>query len=135
MENIMNKMDINENIMNENMVVDVDETTSTTDIDVNNQELDNILNEPFHKEESLIYKPLTITNWFFTFMCMNIPIIGLLYLLILSFSKSQPLKRDFARAYLIYQIIFITISVVLVFIFCYLGLEVMDNALKFMQEL
>ena len=66
---------------------------------------------------------------------LNIPVIGLVYLLFLSFSKSQPLKRDFARAYLIYQIIFITISIVLISIFCYFGLELLDNALKFMQEL
>lgn len=81
------------------------------------------------------FRHISIANWFVTFMCMNIPIIGLIYLLILSFSKSQPLKREFARAYLIYQIIFIVISIILILIFCYFGLEVLDNALKFMQEL
>jgi len=81
------------------------------------------------------YLPLTTANWFFTFMCMNIPVIGLIYLLVVSFSKSQPLKRDFARAYILYQILFLSISVILVFVFCYYGLEIADNALKFMQEL
>jgi hypothetical protein len=81
------------------------------------------------------YKPLTLSNWFFTFMCMNIPVIGLFYLLILSFGRRKSLKKDFARAYLLYQVIFITIAVVLVGIFCYFGLEVLDNVLKFMQEL
>lgn len=81
------------------------------------------------------YLPLTTANWFFTFMCMNIPIIGLIYLLVVSFSKSQPLKRDFARAYILYQILFLSISVILVLVFCYYGLEIADNALKFMQEL
>lgn len=81
------------------------------------------------------YRPMTLSNWFVTFMCMNIPIIGLFYLIGLCFSKQQALKRDFARAYLLYQFIFLTIAVVLVGVFCYYGLELADNALKFMQEL
>lgn len=81
------------------------------------------------------YRPMTLSNWFVTFMCMNIPIIGLVYLIFLCFSKKQALKRDFARAYLLYQFIFLAISVVLVGVLCYYGLELADNALKFMQEL
>lgn len=87
------------------------------------------------EEDYYEFRHISIANWFVTFMCMNIPIIGLVYLLILSFSKSQPLKREFARAYLIYQIIIILISLVFLFIFCYFGLEILDNALKLMQEL
>ena len=81
------------------------------------------------------YRPLTFAKWFVTFMCIGIPIVGLLYLIGLSISKNQTLKRDFARAYLLYQFIFLAISVVLVIVFCYYGLEIADNALKFMQEL
>ena len=115
--------------VNENNIVNTDVANSDVTEVLENElkDLDDV--------KDLGYKPLTLSNWFFTFMCMNIPVIGLFYLLIMSFSKSQPLKRDFARAYLIYQIIFLTISVVLVFIFCYFGLEILDNALKFMQEL
>lgn len=81
------------------------------------------------------YRPMTLSNWFVTFMCMNIPIIGLVYLIGLCFSKEQVLKRDFARAYLLYKFVFLVIAVVLVGVFCYYGLELADNALKFMQEL
>lgn len=123
----MSQMEINKIEMIETNVTEsvdgVDEVT----------ELENI--KESNKVNDLGYKPLTFSNWFFTFMCMNIPIIGLLYLIYLSYSKSQPLKRDFARAYLMYQVIFLTISIVLVFIFCYFGLELLDNALKLMQEL
>lgn len=82
-----------------------------------------------------VYRPLTMSNWFTTFMFMNVPVFGLLYLIFIALFSKQPLKKDFARAYLVYQLIFIGIAVVVVAIACYFGIEMLDNALKFMQEL
>ena len=42
-------------------------------------------------------------RWFLTFMCMNIPIAGWVYLLCLAFGKKENQLRDFAKAYLIYH--------------------------------
>jgi len=82
-----------------------------------------------------IYRPLTMSNWFTTFMFMNVPIFGLLYLLFIAIFSHQPLKKDFARAYLVYQLIFTGIAIIAVLIMCYFGVEMLDNALKLMQEL
>ena len=82
-----------------------------------------------------IYRPLTMSNWFTTFMFMNVPIFGLLYLLFLAIFSKQALKKDFARAYLLYQLIFYGIAIVIVGLIAYLGIEMLDNAIKFMQEL
>lgn len=98
------------------------------------KELKTILNEidTSKKEE---YKPLSMANWFTTFMFMGVPLFGLFYLIYLACSSKQPLKKDFAKAYLLYQFIFLGIALVIIFICVWLGLEVADNALKFMQEL
>ena len=40
-------------------------------------------------------------RWFLTFMCMNIPIVGWIYLLCLAFGKKENQLRDFAKAYLV----------------------------------
>ena len=42
-------------------------------------------------------------RWFLTFMCMNIPIAGWVYLLCLAFGKKENQLRDFAKAYLVYK--------------------------------
>ncbi len=38
-------------------------------------------------------------------MCMNIPVIGWIYLLILAFCPSKGPRRDFAKAYLLYKLL------------------------------
>ena len=46
-------------------------------------------------------------RWFLTFMCMNIPIVGWIYLLCLAFGKKENQLRDFAKAYLVYKLVFL----------------------------
>lgn len=76
-----------------------------------------------------------VHTWFFTFMCMNIPIIGWFYLLYLAFNKKKTERRNFARAYLFYKLIFLLISAVILGIFIYIGLGLLDQLLAYMEML
>lgn len=77
----------------------------------------------------------SIHRWFFTFMCMNIPIAGWIYLLYLAFSKKQTDRREFARAYLFYKLLFLLLSALILGILVYIGLEVLDKLLAYMEML
>ncbi|MGL5435950.1 MAG: hypothetical protein ACRDBO_11205 [Lachnospiraceae bacterium] len=74
-------------------------------------------------------------SWFFTFMCMNIPIVGWIYLLYLAFNKKKTDRRYFARAYLFYKLLFLLISGVILAILLYFGLQLLDQILAYMEML
>ena len=63
-------------------------------------------------------------RWFLTFMCMNIPIAGWVYLLCLAFGKKENQLRDFAKAYLI-----------ILGVLVYIGLDLADKLLAYMEML
>ena len=48
-------------------------------------------------------RPIEISEWFHTFMCMNIPIYGWFYLKKLARQPEHNKMQDFARAYLYYM--------------------------------
>lgn len=73
--------------------------------------------------------------WFFTFMCMNIPVTGWIYLLRLAFGKKDNQLRDFAKAYLLYKLVFLVISLVILGILIYIGLDAADKILAYMEML
>ncbi len=74
-------------------------------------------------------------RWFFTFMCMNIPVVGWIYLLYLAFNKKKRDRRSFARAYLFYKLLFLVISGVILAILLYFGLQLLDQVLAYMEML
>lgn len=76
-----------------------------------------------------------VHTWFFTFMCMNIPIVGWIYLLYLAFSKKRTERRNFARAYLFYKLIFLLVSALILGILVYIGLGYLDQLLAYMEML
>lgn len=76
-----------------------------------------------------------VHSWFFTFMCMNIPIVGWFYLFYLAFNKKKTLRRNFARAYLYYKLLFLIISAVILGILIYIGMELLDQLLAYMEML
>lgn len=79
--------------------------------------------------------PARTPRWFFTFMCMNIPFVGWIYLLYLAFSKKVTDRRSFARAYLLYKLTFFMISAVILGILLYIGMGVLDQLLAYMEML
>ena len=64
-------------------------------------------------------------RWFLTFMCMNIPIVGWIYLLC----------RDFAKAYLVYKLVFLAAALIILGILVYIGLDLADKLLAYMEML
>lgn len=74
-------------------------------------------------------------SWFFTFMCMNIPVAGWVYLLSKAFGKKESRLRDFARAYLLYKLVFLAITLVILGILVYIGLDIADKVLAYMEIL
>lgn len=76
-----------------------------------------------------------VHTWFFTFMCMNIPIVGWIYLLYLAFNKQKTDRRNFARAYLFYKLVFLLVSAVILGILFYIGLGYLDQLLTYMEML
>ena len=80
-------------------------------------------------------RPIEISEWFHTFMCMNIPIAGWFYLFRLAFNKKNTQRQNFARAYLFYKLIFLAISAVILGILIYVGLDLLDQVLAYMEML
>lgn len=73
-------------------------------------------------------------SWFNTFMIMNIPIIGWLYLLILAFGKKDQ-RKDFAKAYLIYKLVFLLIALAIIALLLHVGMDAADQLLQYMDML
>ena len=76
-----------------------------------------------------------VRHWFVTLMCMNIPIIGWIYLMILACSPSKGPRRDFAKAYLLYKLIFLLLSLAILAVAVHYGLEVLNKVLAYMEML
>lgn len=76
-----------------------------------------------------------IQSWFNTFMIMNIPIIGWIYLFILAVSRKSDQKKDFARAYLVYKLVFFLVALAMLALVLYSGMEVADRLLRYMNML
>lgn len=76
-----------------------------------------------------------VSDWFFTLMCIHIPIAGWIYLICLAFRKERTQRRNFARAYLFYRLLFLIISVILLGIVVYICLDMVDQLLAYMEML
>lgn len=75
-----------------------------------------------------------IQSWFNTFMIMNIPIIGWIYLFILALSKKDQ-RKDFAKAYLVYKLVFFLLALAIIAFCLYVGMEVADRLLRYINML
>ena len=69
---------------------------------------DNTGNEVFDNTE-IPYdsRPIEISEWFHTFMCMNMPIVGWFYLFHKARYEEDPARKEFARACLFYKLVFL----------------------------
>ena len=56
---------------------------------------------------------LSTGNWYLTFMYMGIPIIGLIYMIVISVAGKSIIKRRFARAFILYQLTMFIITLLL----------------------
>jgi len=91
--------------------------------------------EDFSESPGMSSSAIPVRRWFVTLMCMNIPIIGWIYLMILACSRSKGARRDFAKAYLLYKLLFLLISTVILAVAIHYGLELLDVLLSYMDML
>lgn len=91
------------------------------------------LQEDEKKSPSGYYMPPG--DWFHTFMIMNIPIVGWIYLYRLAYSGEENQLRDFAQAYLYYKLIFLVIGLLFLILFLSAGAIILDKLLAYMQML
>ena len=77
----------------------------------------------------------SVHSWFFTLMCMNVPIAGWIYLFYLAFNRKNTSRRNFARAYVLYKLLFFLLSAALLAALVYAGMQVADKVLAYMEML
>ena len=77
----------------------------------------------------------SVSSWFITFMCMNLPFVGWIYLLRLAFRKDRTERQNFARASLFYKLVFLGVSALILGILIWIGLDILDQLLAYMEML
>ena len=77
----------------------------------------------------------SVSSWFITIMCMNLPFVGWIYLLRLTFRKDRTERQNFARAYLFYKLVFLGVSALILGILIWIGLDILDQLLAYMEML
>ena len=77
----------------------------------------------------------SVRSWFFTFMCMNMPIVGWFYLFHKARYEEDPARKEFARAYLFYKLVFFIAGAVVLLILIWIGLGLLDQLLAYTEML
>lgn len=77
----------------------------------------------------------SVRSWFFTFMCMNMPIVGWFYLFHKARHEEDPARKEFARAYLFYKLVFFIAGAVVLLVLIWIGLGLLDQLLAYMEML
>ena len=77
----------------------------------------------------------SVRSWFFTFMCMNMPIVGWFYLFHKARYEEDPARKEFARAYLFYKLVFFIAGAVVLLILIWIGLGLLYQLLAYMEML
>ena len=77
----------------------------------------------------------SVRSWFFTFMCMNMPIVGWFYLFHKARYEEDRARKEFARAYLFYKLVFFIAGAVVLLILIWIGLGLLDQLLAYMEML
>ena len=77
----------------------------------------------------------SVRSWFFTFMCMNMPIVGWFYLFHKARYEEDPARKEFVRAYLFYKLVFFIAGAVVLLILIWIGLGLLDQLLAYMEML
>lgn len=90
---------------------------------------------PPEQEQEPVLAQSTVGSWFITFMCMNLPVIGWIYLLCLAFSKKKPDRRNFARAYLFYKLVFLFVGIIILWTLARISMNILEQFLDYMEML
>lgn len=77
----------------------------------------------------------SVRSWFYTFMCMNMPIVGWFYLFHKARYEEDPARKEFARACLFYKLVFLIAGAIVLLILIWIGLRLLDQLLAYMEML
>lgn len=58
-------------------------------------------------------KPVTMGEWYLTFMYMGIPVLGWIYMAVVAAFGKTDVKKKFARAFLLYKLTFLVVTLIL----------------------
>ena len=101
-----------------------------------NQSINKISDEDLENSEYELMYSLSFTNWLLTFLIQDIPIIGEIALLFWSFSRKQPVgKKHYARARLIYKLIFDALAIITIYLLYVVGMQVLQGVIQYMEML
>lgn len=101
-----------------------------------NNNFNKVSDEDLENSEYELMYSLSFTNWLFTFLIQDIPIIGEIALLFWSFSRKQPVgKKHYARARLIYKLIFDILAFITLYILYVVGIQVLQGVIEYMEML
>ena len=77
----------------------------------------------------------SVRSWFFTFMCMNMPIVGWFYLFHKARYEEDPERKELDRDYIFYTLVFFIAGAVVLLILIWIGLGLLDQLLAYMEML
>ena len=77
----------------------------------------------------------SVRSWFFTFMCMNMPIVGWFYLFHKARYEEDPARKELDRDYIFYKLVFFIAGAVVLLILIWIGLGLLDQLLAYMEML
>ena len=84
------------------------------------------------KDEKEFSRAAQISGWFQTICFMNIPVIGVIYLIVMAVrKKTPPDKKNFAIAYIIYKVLVWLLALTLIYCLYKVGLNLIDGILKY----
>ena len=76
----------------------------------------------------------SVSQWFLSICWLNIPVIGLIYALILAINPKTPYdKKNFARGYLLYQILVLFLSFTIMYVLYQVGLSFIEEMLSYVK--
>ena len=76
----------------------------------------------------------SVSQWFLSICWLQIPIIGLLYAFVLAINPKTPCdKKNFARGYLLYQILVLLLSLTIMYVVYQVGLSFIEEMLSYVK--
>lgn len=83
-------------------------------------------------KETKLQKYGRIGRWFQIICCMNIPVIGFFYMVVLACSrKTEVEKKAFAKAYVLFRLLVLFLAIVILYVLYRVGLDFVDGMLRY----
>lgn len=72
---------------------------------------------------------MTMWQYVLTFVLINLPVVGFIFLIVFAFDKQKPNRANMCRGFIIYSLIITVFSLILFGIVLFLGLTALDDFL------